>query len=282
MPVVISVDIGGTKIRSGLVDGAAAGQLRESPTPRGSDAIIENLLDEVGRLHRENPDAVAIGVASAGVVDVSSGRIVSAGPTIPGWSGTALARELGSTGLPVAVLNDVHAHALGEATHGALKGLGSGLLVAVGTGVGTAAVLGATVVTGVHGLAGTGARIEPIAAGPGMVEAYNRTASRSVRDLRAMARLLTAGDRHAHAVVHEAGFALGRWLGPQVDLLDPAAVVLCGGVAALGPAWVDAVVAGLRSAADPRLAEIPVVPATLGDRAALIGAAEWARSRCLS
>lgn len=67
---------------------------------------------------------LGIGIASAGVVDPNTGAIVSAIDTMPGsWAGTelgAIIRE--ATGLPVHVINDVHAHGLGEAVMGAGKG----------------------------------------------------------------------------------------------------------------------------------------------------------------
>ena len=80
-----------------------------------------------------------VGVGSAGVIDAGRGVVISATDAILGWTGTALtaglARRLGlPRGRPA--VNDVHAHALGEAWHGAAAGTASSLMVAFGTGVG--------------------------------------------------------------------------------------------------------------------------------------------------
>ena len=147
----VVVDIGGTKIASALAtqsgsDLPSVSGKSEIPTPAqaGSKAVVDAVFESVRRclaLTNQTPDA--IGIASAGVVNTETGAITSATDLIIGWAGTPLGelveREFG---LPVAVLNDVHAHALGEWTYGAGKGFDSMLAVAVGTGIGGAIIAG--------------------------------------------------------------------------------------------------------------------------------------------
>src|SRR5699024_6310203 len=150
---VLAADLGGTKISAGLVDGAGRVHARRTvPTGAmsGPDAVVATLVEVLAAVRAEaavvppaavagTRDAlapaapVAVGIGSAGGVDSATGRIVSATDAIPGWAGTDLgARVNQALDLPTRVLNDVHAHALGEATAGAGVGASSLLLVAVG------------------------------------------------------------------------------------------------------------------------------------------------------
>jgi glucokinase len=277
--LVIALDLGGTKIRSAIVetDAGLVSDVRERPTPGSAGAIVGAVVRLARELLDVAPDAVAVGIASAGVIDTETGNVTSAGPTIPGWAGTPLGTQVRTaTGLDTCVLNDVHASACGELYYGALAGRDAGLLVAVGTGVGSAATVQGTIVRGEHGLAGTGLRIESVASGPSILRAYNHLASSVAGDLREVARRLTLGDPLAHEVVVEAGEALGRWIGPQVELIDPALVVLCGGATRVGSLWLEAVTRSVRSSVDPRLSDVHLESSRLGDHAPLLGAARQA------
>src|SRR5690625_4183681 len=153
---VLAADLGGTKISAGLVDGAGRVHARRTvPTGAmaGPVAVVATLV-EVLTVVREDAAAqalapAAVGIGTAGVVDSGTGRIVSATDAIPGWAGTELGTSVAAAlDLPTRVLNDVHAHALGEDTFGAGAGASSLLLVAVGTGIGGALVQGGAVLTG--------------------------------------------------------------------------------------------------------------------------------------
>ena len=135
METVIGLDIGGTKIAGGLVTYGRAGEppiveARKSvPTnaARGGDAVLEALVQLAEALVREAPHApVGIGVGSAGIVDPESGAIRYANEIMPGWTGQPVQERLESAfGLPVAVLGEVQAHALGEARWGAARSASS-------------------------------------------------------------------------------------------------------------------------------------------------------------
>ena len=76
-------------------------------------------------------------MGTAGLVDVRTGGIAFANELMPGWTGQPVAERLSaSLGLPVAVLNDVKAHALGEARWGAARGAQTCFVIAAGTGLG--------------------------------------------------------------------------------------------------------------------------------------------------
>ncbi|MEE3922572.1 ROK family protein [Micromonospora sp. BRA006-A] len=247
------------------------------------------------KLRADAPGVVrALGVGSAGVIDSGSGLVLSATDVLTGWTGTDLRGDLSRRlGVPVAVINDVHAHALGEARHGAAAGYDTVLYVAVGTGVGASFVLGDTVLAGAHSAAGhaghqpsayagtlprtCGGRghLEAIAAGPALAAEYVQRTGRPVADLRAVAALAADGDEAAREVVRRGGAAVGCAVGGLVNVLDPAAVVIGGGVTGLGEPW-----RALRDAVPaetlPALAAVPVLASTLGPDAPLLGAASLA------
>ncbi|NED55175.1 ROK family protein, partial [Micromonospora aurantiaca] len=157
--LVAALDIGGTKTTAALV--TAGGEVvgrHTAPTPgrSGAAAVLDTAAGLVEKLRADAPGAVrALGVGSAGVIDSASGLVLSATDVLTGWTGTDLRGDLRRRlGVPVTVINDVHAHALGEARHGAAAGYDTVLYVAVGTGVGASFVLGDTVLAGAHSAAG--------------------------------------------------------------------------------------------------------------------------------
>ncbi|MEU9513394.1 ROK family protein [Micromonospora sp. NPDC048169] len=297
--LVAALDIGGTKTTAALVTagGAVVGR-RTAPTPgrSGAVAVLDTAAGLVEKLRADAPGVVlALGVGSAGVIDSGSGLVLSATDVLAGWTGTDLRGDLSRRlGVPVTVVNDVHAHALGEARHGVAAGYDTVLYVAVGTGVGASFVLGGTVLAGAHSAAGhaghqpspyagslpctCGGRghLEAIAAGPALAAEYVRRTGRPVADLRAVAALAADGDETAREVVQLGGAAVGSAVGGLVNVLDPAAVVIGGGVTGLGEPWWRALRDAVPAETLPALAGVPVLASTLGPDAPLLGAASLA------
>ncbi|NHO81992.1 MULTISPECIES: ROK family protein [unclassified Micromonospora] len=297
--LVAALDIGGTKTTAALV--TASGEVvgrHTAPTPgrSGAAAVLDTAAGLVEKLRADAPGVVrALGVGSAGVIDSGSGLVLSATDVLTGWAGTDLRGDLARRlGVPVTVVNDVHAHALGEARHGVAAGYDTVLYVAVGTGVGASFVLGDTVLAGAHSAAGhaghqpsayagtlpctCGGRghLEAIAAGPALTAEYVRRTGRPVADLRAVAALAADGDETARDVVRLGGTAVGSAVGGLVNVLDPAAVVIGGGVTGLGEPWWRALRDAVPAETLPALAGVPVLASTLGPDAPLLGAASLA------
>ncbi|MGQ5262881.1 ROK family protein [Micromonospora sp. ZYX-F-536] len=292
---VVGIDIGGTKTAAALVD--RVGQVlerREVPTPARSGPGA--VLDAAARLATDLLGAAAepVGVGTAGTVDPATGGIRYATDSLPGWAGTPVADALAARlGRPVRVTNDVNAAALGECWAGAGRDRAHVLLVAVGTGLGGAVVRNGRVEAGARGAAGEvghlpapGAErlrcgcgryghLEAIASGSGLAAAYSietgtRITGRNVADRAA------AGDRVAQRVVERAGTALGAALAGLAALLDPEAVLVTGGAAgALLPAASVAYSAEVPAG----WADVPLLPATLGADAVVVGAARLAIDR---
>lgn len=300
---VLAVDVGGTKTAVALVDGhgvvvdvaAAATPALEGPAAivDGIARLADTVLDRAG----ERTSVVGVGVASAGVVDVERGVIVSSTDTLAGWAGmplaamlrVALAPRIGETAM--VVQNDGDAHALGELRAGAAIGASSMLLVAVGTGVGAAVVVDGRVLRGHRHVAGElghmpirGAdalrcpcgrfgHLEAIGSGVGMHRHYLALGGDpAVTDARGIVAR-AASDAVAQRALHESAAAVGRAIAGIVTLLDPELVVLSGGVVTAGDAWWAPMETALRAELIDVLRDIPVVPGSLGDRAPLLGAA---------
>lgn len=153
----IGIDLGGTNVAAGLVDGKgellAQGSL---PCPRGADAIADALAEVsrlvVGKAGAAMEDVASLGLAVPGTFDPNTGmifRCVNLGlENVP--LGPMLRDRLG---LPVALENDANAAALGEFVAGAGKGYNSLVAVTLGTGIGGGAVLDGKLFTGFNGAA---------------------------------------------------------------------------------------------------------------------------------
>lgn len=311
----IGVDLGGTKTAGALVSEDGAVLFTETiPTlsREGGEAILNATAELVIRVRRraaaEGLGVAGIGVGSAGVIDAARGTVVSATDAISGWAGTDIAGGLtGRTGLRTAVVNDVHAHALGEAWLGAAAATSSSLLIAFGTGVGGSFVVGGRPLLGhrwvgghvghfaspfAHDAAGSplpcvcgsAGHVEAIASGPALHSEYlRRGGDPAAPDTKAVFTRAAGGDPDhgdlhrgdpvAQAAINVAARAAGQAAGGLANILDPEVIVVSGGLADAGPLWWDPMVAAFRAELMPPLASLPLVRAALGGAAALAGAA---------
>ncbi|MET3708101.1 glucokinase [Arthrobacter sp. UYEF6] len=307
MMYAIGVDLGGTKTAAGVVSGDGEVLFSETiPTLNrdGGDAILDAtaalISSLMSRAQAENLDMVGVGVGSAGVIDAGRGVVVSATDAILGWAGTkltaGLAARLGLAPGAVQAVNDVHAHALGESWTGAAAGTTSSLLVAFGTGVGGSFVLAGHPVLGhryagghvghfaspfafdeglpVPCVCGGAGHVEAIASGPAIREAYVRLGGNEpALDARGVFALAGAGDAVAIKAVCMGAAAAGQAVGGLANILDPEVVVVSGGLSDAGAPWWRPMERALRAELLPALLSLPVLPAKLGNAAAMVGAA---------
>ena len=290
----VGVDVGGTTIKAGLFD-AGLTLLSEdwAPTPRaaGSDEVVRAVVAAVtkavaGCTRDYGAQPAAVGLAVLGTVDENAGVATASAAT--GWRDVPLrALVERAVSVPVGFGHDIRAAALAEARRGAGRGIGNLLFVALGTGVGAAVVLDGTPLRGAHARAGEIGHV-PVAGhdepcpcgGRGCLETVASARAVAARYLRRTGRALSAADvagqarradPDAVAVWDEATLALADVLAGCAGLLDPAAIVIGGGLAESGGQLLDPLRAAL--AARLHLGDPPLVTrAALGDRAALIGA----------
>jgi glucokinase len=150
----IAVDIGGTNTRVALVDeGGMLNRAVRSPTPGGAEADIPGFLGDMIR-ELANPDEIAgsegIGISAAGPVDARRGAIINP-PNLPGKE-IILADPLADRfGLPVRLLNDCHAGAIGELLFGAGEGCSDFVYLTLSTGIGAGVISGGKILLGCRG-----------------------------------------------------------------------------------------------------------------------------------
>ena len=157
--MILSIDIGGTAVKMGLVDEGGEVHARHEASVC-FDGYRTPILTTVMReaeafLRRENAQVAGIGVSATGQVDDRAGVVIGTNGKIPGYEGSRIKEEMESRfHLPVWVLNDANAAALGECFAGAARGRRHVLMLTLGTGVGGGVVLGGELYGGARGIAG--------------------------------------------------------------------------------------------------------------------------------
>jgi glucokinase len=290
---VAAVDVGGTTIKGAVVDiGGAFVRERSRPTPAadGPDAVIGALLELIAELAADR-DVAAVGVVVPGAVDAEAGRAVFSANL--GFRGEPL-REIvaEATGLPALLEHDVRAADVAEQEIGATAGVDDYVLAVIGTGIaavirtGGKRVVGATKVPGELGHIPVWPGGEQCSCGQrGCLERYASAAAIARRYAEAggepglsaievIAR--SADDGLAARVWAEAVEALALAFTTCKFLLDPALIVLAGGLSEAGDALLEPLQRELAKLVLWR--EPPVVKLSpLGGRAGLVGAALLAR-----
>jgi glucokinase len=287
----IGVDVGGTKVAAGIVDLAhgSVGERTEIPTrpDRGGREVLDDVVDLVAGIAMEDGAPDAIGVAVCELV-TPEGAITSA-QTID-WRDLDVAGAFAEAG-PAVVASDVRSAAAAEALFGAGRAWDPFLYLSVGTGVSSTLVRSGEPYPGSHGSAlvaasGTfaavcphcGERIElvpeDIASGLGIASRYRAASGRSIEGAEDVVRAADAGDEVARRIVDEGGAMLGTIASWLVNVLDPAAIVLGGGLGLATGRYRERFLDRLRAHVWPATsANLPVVEAELGANAAIMGAA---------
>jgi len=284
-PVVIGLDVGGTKILSGLVDREGnVLEEHEIPSPETSeegvlaalDAAVEALLDE---------RVAAIGYGIPANLERGTGRILNS-VNLPLDDVDLVSRSRERFGLPVGVENDASAAALAEWRRGAGRGAGNLVMLTLGTGVGGGIVLDGRLFRGWaelgHIVVQQGGE-ECTCGGRGHLEvlASGHAGDRVARELfgpDADAHMLIeqarAGDDAARAALARIGESLGVAVGSLVNIFDPELIVVGGGFGAAAGEFVlkASREAACREAVPPACAGVRIVAAELGPEAGLVGA----------
>jgi glucokinase len=262
MKVLLGVDVGGTEIKMiaaragapGSVPGEALAEWR-CPTPdsvNGLTALIRGLTwprdvkagSGVRAGQAVRPDA--IGITAPGVTDEDTGTVVTSA-NVPWLSGMALREHLfAEMGVPAALMHDGRAAAEAESVLGAGRDYPEAFVLTLGTGVGGGFVRGGRARRGWHGAAGEAGHItqdphglpcrcggrgclETMIGGP-HISARWRELTGQEAEAREVAEAARGGDARAKAIFDQATDALARSILGIVALLDPAVVILGGGL----------------------------------------------------
>lgn len=282
-PSAVGIDIGGTRTKSVLIDHSGT-VLRddERASVEGQSAfvaLVRSILSDLGV-----GAALPVGISCPGVAQRDHRAIASMPGRMAGLEGLVFSEKLGREAL---VLNDAHAATIGEVVLGAAAGRRSVVMLTLGTGVGGGVVIDGRLYTGATGLAGHIGHMTVDAGGapdickmPGSIEdaignhsVKTRSGGRFDSTL-ALLEAVHAGDGQAVGVWRRSIDCLGAAVGSLINLFDPEAVVIGGGIAVAGPALFEPLAEVMdRVEWRPLGKAVPILPAALGVQAGALGAA---------
>src|SRR5579864_3712430 len=271
--LVAGVDIGGTKVAAGLVNGSGEikTQIRTPMMAHGKAGDgLAAVVSAIDLLLDHDPKARTlirgIGICAPGPLDPTTGVVINP-PNVPCWRNFPLAAEVEKVyRVRVKVENDANAAALAKAYWGAGRGYRHIFYAGIGTGIGTGIVCDGRIYNGRTGAAAEGGHmsidyhgppcgcgkpgcIEILAAGPAIGRRARAKLASSQNSGSSLLKLAKGdieavtsemvghayadGDRVAKEVLEETVDLLALWLSNIVDLLEPDVIILGGGVAAM-------------------------------------------------
>jgi glucokinase len=315
-PYYLGIDLGGTNIKSGVVDdhGRPLSSVSlETEAERGPEAGIENLVEAGRRAVAASgldwDQIMGVGLGSPGTMDIPRGMLLEP-PNLPGWNQLPI-RDLLAKKLekPTILENDANAAAYGEYWAGAGRNTRSLVLFTLGTGIGCGIVEDGRVVEGRHSHGGECGHIiiqmenarQCSCGAYGHLEAYAsatalvkraqealaagseasllRSSPEGQLSSRAIDEAARAGDTLAKRLMRETAYYLAVGAVCLMHTIDPDIVLFGGGMIAAGEPFLDDIRHDIRAMAFPTLAKnVRIEFAALGGDAGFIGAAGCARS----
>lgn len=305
-----AIDLGGTKLRAiaATLDGDIRGEaIVDAGADDGPEAIIARMIETLEAAASQVGAGLAglrgVGIDTPGALDLVHG-IVHEAPQLPGWDGVPLVEIMRDRlGVPVLLENDANANALGEHRFGAGRGTRYMIYLTISTGLGGGIIIEGRIYHGATGAAGElghvivqpdGARclcgengcLEAYASGTGIVwraeDLIDAGEARSLQrlqhdkgELRAdlIAEAARSGDPAAKGIFDDAGFYLGIALADFVNIFNPEAIVIGGGVVnGAGDLFLALAEATMRKLARKEpLKYVRLERASLGDRSGTLG-----------
>ena len=292
----IGVDVGGTKIEAIAMD-ARGGELQRirTATPKGDYAgTIAAIVGLVKELETATGQTGTVGVGIPGTIVGATGLVKNANST---WlNGKPLQKDLAAAmGRAVRCANDANCFAISEATDGAAKGFEVVFGVIFGTGCGGGLAFAGHIHNGPNGLSGewghtplpwaTGSELpgplcycgrhgclETWISGTGLEWDFARTSSLNLRGSE-IVQAAEAGDQEAEEALERLVDRMARGLSTVVNVLDPDAIVLGGGLSNLHRLYDGELALRLRDYGFGGGVETPILRNVHGDSSGVRGAA---------
>lgn len=287
----LGIDVGGTKVALGLVtvDGTLLSTAHVYNREAGNAAQLLTLVASAARqlAHVGGPNRlVGVGLGMPEVVDLE--RNIRTASVVP-WQREAIETELSELG-PVVVEADVRAAAIAEAQVGAGRPYTRFCYVTIGTGISYTLVRDHRPDAGTHGAAqslGTGriavrcpkcsslsgVVLEDVTSGPAIVAHFNQRTGHQFKGTEEVVAAAEAGDQAALEILEESAHIAGSFVAFMVNLVDPEAVVVGGGLGCSGGLWWDHLVRSIRDHIWPDyIKDISICTAALGPWAGVVGA----------
>lgn len=258
----IGIDLGGTKIEAAAVDASGSVHARRRVATPSHDyrATVAAIIALTAAIEQEIGAPAPVGVGIPGAVSPATGLVKNANST---WLiGRPLQRDLeAALGRPTRLANDANCFALSEATDGAAAGMGTVFGVILGTGVGGGVAIRGQLLAGANAIAGEwghnplpwpaadempGPRcycgrqgcVETFLSGPALVADHRRHTGRKMSAPQ-IAGAAARGDPECGATLGRYTRRLARGLASVINLLDPDAIVLGGGLSAIAALYED-------------------------------------------
>ncbi|MBN9559811.1 MAG: ROK family protein [Alphaproteobacteria bacterium] len=248
----IGIDIGASKIEAAALSaGGAVATRHRLPTPPAYRDMLDAIAALVERIEADAGTAASVGIGFPGRIDKATGRLRSS----TALDGQRFQNDIEAVlGRPVRIANDGACFTLSEATDGAAAGRRTVFGVILGTGCGGAVAVDGRLLDGPNGVAGEWGHspfpfvsgsdfppprcwcgragcIEAVLAGPALARDADGPLARDASGLPDRA---AAGDEAARAALDRHAERLARALGWVVNLIDPDAIVLGGGLSNMG------------------------------------------------
>lgn len=269
----IGIDLGGTNVRAGLVDGHTIEALHQASTPaeESKDAVLEQIYALLDRLPTDQATSIGVGVPS--VVDTETGVVYDV-QNIPSWTEVALRDRLEERyGRPVHVQNDANCFALAAYHFESEEPRSPMVGVVLGTGFAGGIVVNGELFEGRNGGAGEFGTApyrdgiyEEYCAGLFFERQYDTTGAEAFERAK-------DGDEEAQAMFEEMGTHLGRALKSVLYAVDPAHIVMGGSVRHAYPLFEEAMWAEIETFAFPRALDNLTFTLSTLEHAGVLGAA---------
>lgn len=247
---IIAIDVGGTTIKYGLYDkGLKDFQTIETPqNPK-------DFMSEILTIAAKYVGVRKIGLGLPGVVDKEKGKILNL-PNLKFLNSVDVAAYLKKSGYDVRIDNDVKCYMRAEQHHGKAKGKKNAVLLTLGTGIGAAIVIDGKIYYG----QGSAGEIGHMILDKGKDFSYFAS-GKSLK-------------KHDKVEMQRVGKYLGYALINILDVFDPEIILLAGGVIRKhGREFLAKAIADARAGViSPRAKKVPIVAASLGEKAGVIGA----------
>jgi len=288
----IGIDLGGTKTEGIVMDADGVILARERrPTPQadGYDAILANIAAVVRQLEKTAGQQCSVGIGTPGAISTRTGRLKNSNTVC--LNGKPLSQDLERLlGREIRIANDANCFSLSEAIDGAGQGYGVVFGVIMGTGVGGGLVLHGRLHEGPQHIAGEwghnvlegdgpacycGKRgcVETFLSGPGLLRDYRAHGGDPAYDTTRIVAMADQGDALASATMSRYLERFGRALSVVINILDPDAIVVGGGMSNVARLYTDGRAALARYVFNDEL-RTELLPNAHGDSSGVRGAAQ--------
>ncbi len=292
------IDLGGTKIEGVII---ASDQRPDVITrlriPTEAEQGYQHIVDQIGRLvnmmkEESGLEPAVVGIGTPGAMDPSTNTLKNSNTTC--LNGQPLRQDIErKLGVPVKMANDANCFAIAEALWGAVPEKVPDAKVVfgviMGTGVGGGLVMYGKVPNGRHGIAGewghnfldesggpcycgkTGC-VEQVLSGPALQRYYEKISGEKRKLPEIVRRAHEGNDPAAIQTVERMITMFGKAIAVIINIIDPDAIVLGGGVGNVEELYTRGIEEAARHLFNPRL-ETPFLKPKLGDSAGVFGAA---------